>query len=140
MEEVTKRSSELLKDYGMEVVDVRIKRADLPPENQRAIFGRMRAERERQAKQYRSEGQEEATKIRSLADRERAVMLAEARRSAEVIKGDGEAEATRVYAAALQQAPEFYAFKRSLEAYEKSLKGKTRIIMSSDEDFFNYLQ
>lgn len=140
MEEVTKRSSELLKDYGMEVVDVRIKRADLPPENQRAIFGRMRAERERQAKQYRSEGQEESTKIRSLADRERAVLLAEARRSAEVIKGQGEAEATKIYAEALKLSPDFYEFKRSLEAYEQSLKTKTRIIMSRDDAFLKYLQ
>ncbi|MFV0423928.1 protease modulator HflC [Oleidesulfovibrio sp.] len=140
MEEVTKRSSELLKDYGMEVVDVRIKRADLPPENQRAIFGRMRAERERQAKQYRSEGQEESTKIRSLADRERAVLLAEARRNAEVIKGQGEAEATKIYAEALKLSPEFYEFKRSLEAYERSLKTKTRIIMSREDAFLKYFK
>ncbi len=140
MEEVTKRSSEILRDYGMEVIDVRIKRADLPPENQRAIFGRMRAERERQAKQYRSEGQEEATKLRSTADREQAVIIAEARRKAEIIQGTGDAEATRIYAESLQQSPEFYAFKRSLEAYARSLKDNTRVIMSRDDAFFEYLR
>lgn len=140
MEAVTERSSEQLKDYGMEIIDVRIKRADLPLENQRAVFGRMRAERERQAKQYRSEGQEEATKVRSTADRDRAVILAEANRKAEIIMGQGEAEATAIYADALKKSPEFYDFKRSLEAYEKSLDGNTRLLLSPESKFFKFLQ
>ena len=93
MADVTRRASDIMKEYGIEVVDVRIKRTDLPAENQRAIFGRMRAERERQAKQYRSEGVEEATKLRSEADRERAVILAEANRRSSVIRGEGDATA-----------------------------------------------
>ncbi|MEG2005429.1 MAG: protease modulator HflC, partial [Bilophila sp.] len=105
MADVTRRTSEIMKEYGIEVVDVRIKRTDLPAENQRAIFGRMRAERERQAKQYRSEGVEESTKLRSLADRERAVLMAEANRRASVIRGEGDATAARVFAEAFSRAP-----------------------------------
>ncbi len=140
MEMVTKRSSELISEYGIEIIDVRIKRTDLPPENQRAIFGRMRAERERQAKQYRSEGQEESTTIKSTADKEQAVILAEANRQSSVIRGEGEATATRTFAQALSQSPDFYEFQRSLDAYKKSLKDKTRIMLSTDEPFFRYLK
>lgn len=140
MEMVTKRSSELISEYGIEIIDVRIKRTDLPPENQRAIFGRMRAERERQAKQYRSEGQEESTTIKSTADKEQAVILAEANRQASVIRGEGEALATRIFADALSQSPEFYEFQRSLEAYKKSLNGNTRILLSPSDPFLKYLK
>ncbi|WP_462326885.1 protease modulator HflC [Desulfobaculum sp.] len=140
MEEVTKRSSTLISEYGIEVVDVRIKRTDLPPENERAIFGRMRAERERQAKQYRSEGQEESAKIKSQADKERALILAEAERKAQVLRGEGEAEATKIFAGALKQSPDFYSFKRSLEAYEKSFGDKTRIIMTPENEFMRYMR
>jgi len=117
----------------MEVIDVRIKRTDLPAENQRAIFGRMRAERERQAKQYRSEGQEESTKIRSLADRERAVLLAEANQKAEIIRGEGDAVATRTFANAYGQAPEFFEFMRGLETLRNSLKEGTRFVLTPDD-------
>ncbi|UZP66025.1 protease modulator HflC [Desulfovibrio mangrovi] len=140
MEMVTKRSSELIADYGIEIIDVRIKRTDLPPENQRAIFGRMRAERERQAKQYRSEGQEESTTIKSTADKEQAVILAEARRQASIIRGEGEALSTRIFAEALSKSPEFYEFQRSLEAYKKSLTGNTRILLSPDDPFLKFLK
>ena len=100
MKEVTNKVSDLMHGYGVEVLDVRIKRTDLPPENQRAIFGRMRAERERQAKQYRSEGEEESTRIRSDADRQRAVILAEAARAPQIERGQGDAKAASVYAQA----------------------------------------
>ncbi|GFM32666.1 protease modulator HflC [Desulfovibrio subterraneus] len=140
MEMVTKRSSDLISEYGIEIIDVRIKRTDLPPENQRAIFGRMRAERERQAKQYRSEGQEESTTIKSTADKEQAVILAEARRQASVIRGEGEALSTRVFAEALSKSPEFYEFQRSMEAYKKSFAGKTRILLTTDDQFLKYLK
>ncbi len=140
MEQVVKRSQELLSPYGMTVVDVRIKRTDLPPENERAIFGRMQAERERQAKQYRSEGQEEAAKIRAQADKERTVLLAEAERQASTIRGEGDAKATRTYAEAYGQSPEFYAFKRSLEAYESSLKDNTRLVLTPGSPFLRYFQ
>ena len=132
MTDVTRRTSDIMKQYGIEVVDVRIKRTDLPAENQRAIFGRMRAERERQAKQYRSEGVEEATKLRSEADREQAVIMAEANRRASIIRGEGDATAARTYAEAFAGSPEFYEFQRGLEALKKSLKNKTRMVITND--------
>ncbi|NCC23976.1 MAG: protease modulator HflC [Deltaproteobacteria bacterium] len=140
MEEVTARTHELLKDYGIEVIDVRIKRTDLPPENRQAIFGRMRAERERQAKQYRSEGREEAAKITTGADRERTVLLAEARRKAQELKGDGDANATEIFAKALSQDPEFYAFQKSLEAYREGFRDKTEFVFTPDNQFLRYLE
>jgi membrane protease subunit HflC len=139
-QEVTTKSNALVSEYGIEVMDVRIKRTDLPAENARAIFGRMRAERERQAKQYRSEGQEESSKITALADRERSILLADARRQASVLRGEGEAEAIRLWADALGRDPEFYAFQRSLEAYEKSLKENSRLVLTPDSPFFKYLR
>lgn len=140
MTDVTRRASEIMKEYGVEVVDVRIKRTDLPAENQRAIFGRMRAERERQAKQYRSEGVEEATKLRSGADRERAVLMAEANRRSSVIRGEGDAEAARIFAQAFSQSPEFYAFQRGLEALKKGLQGSTKMVITSGDPLMNPLQ
>lgn len=140
MEQVTQNASKLLSEYGIEVIDVRIKGTDLPAENERAIYGRMRAERERQAKQYRSEGQEEAAKIRSSADRERTVLLAEARKKAEELRGEGDAEATAIYAQALEQGPEFYSFKRSLEAYERSLGPNTKVLLTPDNPFLRFMR
>jgi len=139
-EEVTSKSNALVREYGIEVVDVRIKRTDLPAENARAIYGRMRAERERQAKQYRSEGEEESNKITAAADRERTVLMAEARRQASVLRGVGEAEAIALWADALNRDPEFYAFQRSLEAYEKSFKENSRLVLTPDSPFFKYLR
>ena len=138
--EVTTKSNALVREYGIEVMDVRIKRTDLPAENARAIFGRMRAERERQAKQYRSEGQEESSKITALADRERSILLADARRQASVLRGAGEAEAISLWADALGRDPEFFAFQRSLEAYEKSLKENSRLVLTPDSPFFKYMR
>lgn len=140
LEEVTTKTREQLLSFGIDVTDVRIKRTDLPPENERAIFNRMRAERERQAKQYRAEGQEMAAKIRAQADKERAVLLSEAQRTAQIARGEGEANATRIYAEALEEAPEFYEFKRSLEAYEKSLKDNTRVILTPNSPFLKYFR
>lgn len=140
MEQVSKKASEIIHEYGIQVVDVRIKRTDLPPENERAIFGRMRAERERQAKQYRSEGQEESAKIRSEAERERTVILADAERQAAMLRGQGDAEATKTYAQALEQGPDFYAFQRSLEAYEKSFQNNTTFVLTPQSEFFKFLR
>ncbi len=140
MEEVTAKSDVLLAEYGIDVLDVRIKRTDLPKENQQAIFGRMRAERERQAKQYRSEGREEGAKIRAAVEKDRAVMLAEARRESEVIRGKGDAEAASIYAQALSRDPEFYSFTRSMESYRRSLKDKTRLVLTPDSEFFEYFK
>ena len=137
MKEVTNKVSDLMHGYGVEVLDVRIKRTDLPPENQRAIFGRMRAERERQAKQYRSEGEEESTRIRSDADRQRAVILAEAARAAQVERGMGDAKAAAVYAQAYNKAPQFYAYQRWLDAMRKSLKENSKLVLSNETPLLN---
>ena len=139
MKIVTQRSSEQTKAYGIEVVDVRIKRTDLPPQNQEAIFGRMQTERARQAKQYRSEGQEEALKIRSTADRERTIILAEAQRKALTLQGEGDAAAVSIFAQSLSQAPEFYEFQKSLEVYKNGMKDNTRLIIPLDSPRLKYM-
>jgi membrane protease subunit HflC len=140
MDEVTTKANVLLGEYGINIIDVRIKRTDLPQENQLAIYGRMKAERERQAKQYRSEGREEATKITTLADRQRAVILADASRAAEAARGEGEAAATAVYAQALSQDPDFYEFVRTMDAYKKTMKDQTQFVLTPQSEFFKYLQ
>lgn len=139
MEVVTKASDQSAREYGISVVDVRIKRADLPKENERAVFGRMRTERERQAKRYRSEGQEAALKIRAEADREKTIILAEAYRQSQELRGVGDAEAARIYADAYNQDPEFYSFVRSLESYRKAIDEKTTLVMSQEDEFLKYL-
>ena len=131
MTRVTEKVSELMKPYGVEVLDVRNKRTDLPTENQRSIFDRMRAARERQAKQYRSEGQEQATRIRSDADRQKALILAEANREAQVLYGQGDAQAAAVYAAAYGKSPEFYSYQRWLDALRKSFKENSKMVLGS---------
>ena len=132
MKEVTNKVSSIMQPFGVEVLDVRIKRTDLPSENLRAIFGRMSAERVRQAKQYRSEGDEEAARIRSDADRQRAVILAEATRDAQVKRGEGDAKAAGVYADAYNRAPEFYAYQRWLEAMRASFSKNSRMVLSNE--------
>jgi len=141
MRNVLEKSAAKLKSFGIEIVDVRIKRAELPKENEKAVFGRMRAEREREAKRYRSEGEEEAQKIRSSADRDKEIILAQAYKKAQIIKGEGDAMAIKIYAEAFQKDPEFFDFIRSLEAYEKSLTSDaTTMILSTDSEFFRYLK
>lgn len=140
MRTVTERSDAATKDYGINIVDVRIKRADLPQENERAVFGRMRTERERQAKKYRSEGQEAALKLRATADRDKTVILAEAYRRSQELRGQGDAEATRIYAEAFAQDPEFFSFLRSLESYHKALDDKTTMVLSPGDEYFRYFR
>ncbi|WP_419781375.1 protease modulator HflC [Maridesulfovibrio sp.] len=140
MEEVSQTSNTLLKPYGIEVLDVRIKRTDLPPENARAIYGRMRAERERMAKQYRSQGSEAAARITAQADKERAITLADANLKAEILRGEGEGIATKIYAESFGKDPRFYEFKKSLEAYEAGLKENTKLILSQDNPFLKYMK
>ncbi|WP_432738748.1 protease modulator HflC [Maridesulfovibrio sp. FT414] len=140
MEEVTQTSNNLLKPYGIEVTDVRIKRTDLPPENARAIYGRMRAERERMARQYRSEGNEAAARITAAADKEKTITLADASLKAEIMHGEGDAMATKIYADSFGKDPRFFEFMKSLEAYEKGFKGDTRIILSQDNPFLKYMK
>ena len=139
MKRVTEISNEKSNTYGIEIVDVRIKRVDLPPENEKFIFDRMRAERERIAKQYRAEGQEESAKIIAETEREKTVILAEAYKTAQTLKGEGEAKSVKIYAESFNQDPEFYKFYRTLEAYRKTFKDKTTVILSTDSEFLKYL-
>jgi membrane protease subunit HflC len=140
MEEVAKRAAKKATDeYGITVVDVRVKRADLPPEVQQSVFERMRAERERIAKRYRSEGAEESAKIRAITDREKTIILAEAYRTSQKLRGEGDGEATAIYAESYGQDPDFYGFARSLEAYEKFLPENSTAILSEDSRLFRHL-
>lgn len=140
MKIVTQRSNEKASAYGIEIQDVRIKRADLPEQNEKAVFARMQAERERQAKQYRAEGAEEAQKIRSEAEKDKEILLAEAYKESEELRGGGDAKAFRIYADAYRQDPRFFEFTRSMEAYKKSFKDKSTLVMSPDSEFFRYLK
>lgn len=137
---VTKDTRETSKTFGIEVLDVRIKRLDLPEEVQASVFARMRAERERIAKRYRAEGEEQAQQIRAGADREREVILATAYETSEKLKGEGDAEATNIYAQAFGKDAEFYAFTRRLQAYEKILASDTTLVLKPDSELLNYLQ
>lgn len=125
--------------FGIEVVDVRIRRADLPEQNSQAIYQRMQTEREREAAEIRAQGNEEAQRIRSRADREVTVLIAESERDAQIVRGEGDAKRNEIYAAAYSQDPEFFAFYRSMEAYRKSLKGdNTTMIVEPQGEFFRY--
>lgn len=140
MKKVTERCHEKAKEYGIEIADVRIKRADLPLENEESVFKRMVAERERQAKKYRSEGQSEATGIRAEADKESRIIVSEAYKQAQITKGEGDAEAVRIYGEAYTKDPDFYSFVRTLETYEKSLNGKTTGVFSTDSEVFRLFE
>ena len=127
------------KNFGIEVVDVRIRRADLPPQNSDAIYRRMQQERVRQANEFRAQGEQISQEIRSKADRDATVIVAEATRQAEITRGQGDGERTRIFAEAFGQDPDFFAFYRSMGAYQASLKGEnTTVILSPDSDFFRY--
>ena len=139
MKEVGQKCDQKAREYGVEVIDVRIKRADLPAEVAHSVYARMKAERQRIAKKYRSEGEEEAVKIRATTDKDKTILLAESYRLAEKLKGEGDAEAIKVYAEAFEKDPEFFAFVRTLEAYGKSLRKDTTLILPSDSEFFKYL-
>jgi len=140
MHKVTENANKSANTYGIEIIDVRIKRADLPSENEQAVFDRMGAERERMAKQFRSEGDEEAVKIRAETDKDREVILADAYKLAQVVKGEGEADAIKIYAQAYQRDPSFYRFIRSMDAYEKVFDEKTKLVLSPESDFMRYLK
>ncbi|MGB0473673.1 MAG: protease modulator HflC [Porticoccaceae bacterium] len=131
----------VLDSLGIEVIDVRVKRIDLPQEVSGPVFRRMTAEREKEARELRSTGKEKAEKIRAAADRERTIELANAYRDAEELRGEGDAEAAKIYAAAYQENPEFYSFVRSLNAYKQSFSNKGDImLLEPDSDFFKYLK
>jgi len=129
------------KEFGIDVIDVRIMRSDLPDENSNAIYRRMQTEREREAKEIRAEGAELSQKIVANTDREKTVLLAEARKTAEIAKGEGDAIATKIFAKSFGRDPEFFEFYRSMQAYKKSLKGgNTRFIISPDNGFLKELK
>ncbi|MBB4287711.1 protease modulator HflC [Roseospira goensis] len=124
---------------GISITDVRIRRADLPPQTSQAIYARIRSEREREAREARAQGRELAQQIRARADREKTVIIAEAENRAQAIRGQGDAEAIRIYAESFGRDPEFFAFYRSMEAYRKSLSdGGTSMVLSPDSEFFRY--
>jgi len=139
MDKVAEQCNRKAADYGIQVIDVRIKRADLPQEVTGSVYDRMKAERQRMAKKYRSEGEEEAVKIMAQTDKDKVILLAESYRDAEKLKGEGDAAAIKIYAEAFEQDPEFYSFVRTLQAYEKSLGKGTTIVLPSDSEFFQYL-
>ena len=140
MEIVTVETRKKLVEYGIEIHDVRIKRADLSKENERAVFDRMIAERERQAKQYRSEGEEEALKIRAETDKEKTIILAEAYKQSQEIKGEGDASAVEIYASAFKSDPKFYTFVRTLEAYQKVIDVRTTLILSTNSELLDLMK
>jgi len=125
--------------FGIEIIDVRIKRADLPQANSEAIYRRMQTEREREAKEFRAKGAEMAVTITSTADKEVTVILAEAKKNSEIMKGEGDGQRNKIFAEAFGRDPEFFAFYRAMQAYEKALiGGDTSLILSPDSDFFKY--
>ena len=139
MAKVTTEANKKAAEYGLEVEEVRIKRTDLPPEIANSIFNRMRTERERIAMEYRSEGKEEATKIRAETDKEKTILVAEAYKQEQTIRGEGDGMSTKIYADAFNKDPKFYSFMRSMEAYKNSLKTDTPLLMSEDSDFLGFL-
>ena len=136
---VTKETAEVATQFGIALVDVRIKRVDLPEEVQNSVFARMKAERERIAKRYRAEGEEKGREIRANANKEREIILAEAYRQAEVLRGDGDAEATTVYAEAYGKDREFFSFVRHLDVYQKIFGDDTTVLLRPDSPLMEYL-
>ena len=140
LEQVTKRSDENARSYGIEVIDVRVRRVDLPEKNEQNVFSRMRTERERLAKKFRAEGEEEARKITSGADKDVRILMADARRQADIERGTGDAQAVKIFADAYGRDPGFYEFVRTLEAYRKTLGEGTTLILSPSSEFFRLLK
>lgn len=125
--------------FGVEIIDVRIMRADLPPENSNAIFARMQTEREKEAREIRANGAEQATKIRAEADKEKTIIIADAKKKADIARGNGEAQSTKIYAQSYGRDPEFADFYRSMNAYKEAFKNKgTKMVISPEGEFFKY--
>ncbi|WP_138379415.1 protease modulator HflC [Luteithermobacter gelatinilyticus] len=138
-QEILKSVADEAEELGVEIVDVRIRRTDLPIQNSQNIFQRMEAEREREAREARALGEEEAVRIRSSAEKERTILLAEAERESQKMRGQGDAIAARTFAEAFNKDPEFYEFYRSLQAYREAInKGDTTMVLSPDSEFFRY--
>ena len=139
IDRVTQGGDRRARQYGMEVADVQVRLLNFPDANRQAVFARMKAEREQIARQYRSEGSEEAAKIRAEAERQQKVLLSEAYSRAEQLRGQGDAEAMRIYAAAFGQDPEFYQFVRTLESYVKFVDEKATIVLPANSELLRYL-
>jgi len=139
MDVVTRASNEATLSYGISVVDVRIRRVDLPSQNEESIYARMEAERKRQANKFRSEGEEEAQKIRAATDRDKTIILADAYKEAEKIRGEGDAKALQIYARSYSADPKFYEFVRTLDAYKKVVDDKTTLVLPSGSKLFKLL-
>jgi membrane protease subunit HflC len=139
MADLTTKANREVQQFGIEIVDVRIKQIELPEEVSSSVYARMRAERERIAKEFRAQGQEAAKGIQAIADRERTVILAEARRDAEILRGEGDARATEIYAEAYGKDQEFYEFYRSMNAYRESLgSAQDILVLEPNTEFFKY--
>jgi membrane protease subunit HflC len=139
MRQITAKTNQSLGGFGIEMVDVRINRTELPKGTEENVYARMKTERERQARKFRAEGEERARRIRAEADREARVIVANARRDSEIARGEGDAKAAGIYAAAYGANPELYAFVRSLEAYRKTIGDRTTLVLSPKSEFFRYL-
>lgn len=141
MQRLSERVNEQMDDNGIEIIDVRIKRADLPDQNKEAIFDRMRTEREREAKEERALGDEEGQRIRAKADRDRTVLLAEARKQSDILRGEGDGARAEIFNKVADDYQEFYAFYRSLQAYREALQqGDTTMVLNPNSDFFRYFR
>ena len=140
LQQVTELSREKLREFGIVLIDVRIKRADLPTEIEQAVFSRMRSERERISAQLRAEGEEQSKQIRSTADKDAEIILADARKDAEKVRGEGDARALEIYAEAYNQDPGFYRFWRTLESYKVALADDVRIILSTGSEYLEFLE
>lgn len=139
MEEIQRRVNEDAKDLGVEIIDVRIMRADLPKAIGEAIYKRMQTERQQEASQFRAEGEEQSRRIKADADRHVTIIRAEATRDSEIIRGEGDAERNRIFADAFNRDTDFFEFYRSMQAYERGLKsGETRMVITPNSDFFKY--
>jgi len=139
MTQITQQVADEADDFGMKVIDVRIKRADLPVANSEAIFKRMQTERSREAKEFRAEGAELAQEIKAKADKDVAIILAEARKKSQILRGEGDGQRNKIFADAFGRDPEFFSFYRAMQSYEKSLQsGQTSLVLSPDSDFFKF--
>jgi membrane protease subunit HflC len=138
MGKVREQLEQEAKDFGIEVVDVRIRRADLPEQNSQAVYQRMQTERQREAAEFRAQGSQRAQETRARADRDVTVLLADAQAKADTTRGEGDGERNRIFADAFGRDPDFFAFYRAMQAYEAGLRGDTRMLLKPDSDFFRY--
>ena len=138
MEKIKEEIDNEAVNFGVKMVDVRIKRAHLPKANSEAIFARMRAEREKEARQFRAEGSEESQRIKSKADKEKTVIIAEANKESQTVRGEGDGESVKIYANTFKKDEDFFSFYRSMEAYKKAFEDEPTLILSPDSDFFKY--